>query len=114
LIDESSHDTSEIAEADVHCDADAAFKTATDVVAVPCDPERDERVDAYRSWGLAARSLSNHASRKKGRDLPLAAKKVPTYCTAGLPLLMSMVNPTIARSSNPIMKTPLCFALSAA
>jgi hypothetical protein len=49
LIDESSHDTSEIAEADVHCDADTAFKTATDVVAVPCNPERDKRVDAYRS-----------------------------------------------------------------
>ena len=46
LIDESSDDTSKVAEADVHCDADATFKTAADVVAIPCHAERDEWVDA--------------------------------------------------------------------
>lgn len=53
MVNESSNDTSEIAEADVHRDADAPFEAAADVVAVPCHAERDEWIDAYWSRELA-------------------------------------------------------------
>lgn len=45
-VDESGHDTAEVAETDVHGDTDTALGGATDVVAVPGDTLRDVGVDA--------------------------------------------------------------------
>ena len=68
LIDESSNDTSEIAEAHMHCDANTAFKTATDVIAVPCHAERNEWVDPYREPDISCLVLlERHLEEARAR-----------------------------------------------
>src|SRR3954452_16786961 len=46
--------------------------------------------------------------------MPEAAKKVPVYWIAGLPEHARRTNPRMAAASKINMKTPRCFALSAA
>lgn len=49
-----------------------------------------------------------------GRDSPLAAKKVPAYCTCTFGDASSMTKPTMAMSSNAIMARPRWRSLSVA